>query len=109
MDKVKPLVPITLDKKRNLLLNLNAMVSFEDVTGRNLLQGIAIGDMSTKDLRALLWACLIHEDKELTLEQVGEMIHAGNMTDIFTKLTEAWEAATPEESEAPLAGKSPPG
>lgn len=109
-NKAKPLVSIELDKKRNLLLDLNAMVNFEEATGKNILQGASLDNLSAKDLRALLWACLLHEDKDLTLEQVGEMIHGGNMESIANKLTSAWEVATPEgDKEAPLAVKSPPG
>ena len=110
MNKAKPLVSITLDRKRNLLLDLNAMVSFEEATGKNLLQGITPDNLSAKDLRGLLWACLLHEDKELTLEKVGEMVHSGNMESIATKLSSAWEVAMPEgDKDAPLAPKSPPG
>lgn len=110
MSKVKPLVSITLDKKRSLLLDLNAMVNVEEATGKNLLQGDSLNNLSAKDLRALLWACLLHEDKELTLEQVGGMVHSGNMESIASKLTSAWEVAMPEgDKNAPLAGKPPPG
>ena len=108
-NKAKPLIPIELDKKRNLMLDLNAMVNFEEATGKNVLQGDSLNNLSAKDLRALLWACLLHEDKDLTLDQVGGMIHSGNMEVVASKLTAAWEVAMPEESGAPLAGKPPPG
>ena len=108
-NKAKPLIPIELDKKRNLMLDLNAMVNFEEATGKNVLQGDSLNNLSAKDLRALLWACLLHEDKDLTLEQVGGMIHSGNMEAVANKLTAAWEVAMPEESGDPLAGKPPLG
>jgi len=109
-NKAKPLIPIELDKKRNFLYDLNAMISFEEITGKNTLQGINPADLSAKDFRALVWACLIHEDKELTLEQVGAMFHSRNMDEMANRLSAALEAAIPEgDKDAPLAGKPPPG
>lgn len=102
--KAKPAVPITFDKERHLLLDLNAMVSFQEATGKNLFSDELLKDLSPIDLRALLWACLIHEDDSLTLKQVGAWIHTGNMKEIAGKLTTAWSEAIPEgESAGPLA------
>lgn len=107
MSQIKPAVTITLDKKRHLLLNINAMVAFEDATGKNMLQGANLDNFSAKDFRALLWACLIHEDRDLTLENVGAMIDTSNMTEVVGKLTEAWNLAMPEAKEADPLAKSP--
>lgn len=111
--KVNPEVPIVLDKERHLLFDLNAMVAFEDVTGKNLFKrGISAAlakNMSPTDLRTLLWACLIHEDETLTLKQVGGWVHFGNMLAIAAKVSEAFSVALPEgssEDKRPLA-KSP--
>jgi hypothetical protein len=111
MDKVKPLIPIVLDKERHLLLNLNAMCAFEEVTGKNMLQQETMRELSAKDLRAMLWACLLHEDEALKLEDVGAMIHAGNMEEISDKLAATWGAAMPEtkEGESPLVETSQAG
>ncbi len=95
-DKVKPAVSITLDKERHLLMNLNAMVSFEEATGKSLFQGIDPKGMTAKDFRALLWACLLHEDESLELKDVGKMIHAGDMGELSGKIAQAWEVASPE-------------
>jgi len=113
--KVNPKVPIQLDKKRHLLFNLNAMVAFQEATGKNLFsrqvaESLA-QEMNPADLRAMLWACLLHEDSELTLEQVGSWINPNNMTEIATTLIEAWETASPESEgetdDAPLPANSP--
>ena len=97
--KAKPAVTIELDKERHLLLDLNAMITFQETTGKNLFSadtGKTLSkNMSPADLRALLWACLIHEDEKLTLEQVGSWIHTGNITDIATRLSETWNQAMP--------------
>jgi len=98
--KVRPSVTISLDKERHLLLDLNAMVSFQEATGKNLFkESVAKAlarDMSPMDLRALLWACLLHEDEALTLKQVGSWIHAGNTAEISAGIMEAWSKAIPE-------------
>lgn len=105
-NKVIPSIPIELDKKRRFLYDLNAMIAFEEVTGKNTLQGLDPGKLSAKDFRALVWSCLLHEDKELTLEQVGAMFHSGNMDKMISRLSAALEAAMPEEDkDAPLVRK----
>lgn len=95
-DKVKPKIPIVLDKQRHLLMDLNAMVSFEDATGKSIFQGIDPKGMTAKDFRALLWSCLLHEDESLKIKDVGRMIHAGNMGELAAKIAQAWEVASPE-------------
>lgn len=96
--KTNPGVKVTLDKERTLLLNLNAMVSFEEVTGVSLMKGtFKSSNMTPKDLRAMLWACLVHEDDTLTLEQVGSLVTVGNLMEITAKLNEAFEVAMPEK------------
>ena len=111
--KVKPEVKITLDKERTLRFDLNAMVEFEEVTGKSLLSGkFKSGKMTPRDLRVMLWACLMHEDESLTEKQVGSWVTVHNMKEISDKLNEAFEVAMPEseaKEEAPLVGKPPLG
>lgn len=107
-DKMTPAVTITLDKERHLLLTLSAMIAFKKETGKDLMNPEVVKQISEhmelEDLRALLWASLRHEDKNLTIEQVGDMLHIGNMKDVAAKLGEAWSSALPEaKKEAPLA------
>ena len=92
-------VIIDLDKPRSLRFDLNSMAAYEDATGKS---AFAIGDnISATSIRALLWACLIHEDDTLTIEQVGRLIHTGNMQDITTKINKLVQTSTDtgEESE----------
>ena len=113
VNKTRPSVKITLDKDRTLLFNLNAMVSFEEATGKNLMDGTFDSkDMSLRDLRAILWACLIHEDETLTEREVGSFITPDNMIRVTSVLKEAFEVAMPEsegKKEGPLAKKPPNG
>jgi hypothetical protein len=100
------LVPIELDKTRHLLLDLNAMCFFEKATNKSLWE---VGEkFSATDLRALLWACLIHEDKMLTTNDVGNLIHPGNMKQVSEVLMKAYAGAMPEvkeKKESPLPEK----
>ena len=110
-NKAKPGVRITLDKERTLLFDLNAMVAFEEAAGKGLFDGsFDYNDMSLKEIRAMLWVCLLHEDDSLTVKQVGSWVTVSNMVKITSQLTKAFEVAMPEsegEETAPLA-KIPP-
>lgn len=96
-NKVKPEVQITLDKERTLKFDLNAMVTFEEATGKSLMKGqLKSEDMGPRDVRVLLWACLLHEDETLTERQVGSWITVDNLMAVVEKLNEAFEVAMPE-------------
>lgn len=91
-------VTINLDKPRNLRFDLNAMSAYEEVTGKSAFN---IGDdISAKSIRALLWASLIHEDDQLTLDDVGSMIHTGNMAEITSKINQLVQTSTKTDEEA---------
>lgn len=60
-------------KERLVRLGTNACVLFEEVTKKSLFDVLS-GDVQIRDVRALLWAGLLHENKKLTLEEVGDMI-----------------------------------
>ena len=111
-NKAQPKIPITLDKKRHLLFDLNAMVAFEEQTGINIMSPNAqlrlADNMTPKQLRAFLWSCLLHEDETLTLHDVGKMLNGSNVEDIAARLNAASDVAAPEvepagEGESPLA------
>lgn len=68
----KNMVQINLDKERNLYFNLNSLELIEELTGKSI-DKISEG-MDMKMLKAIVYAGLVHEDKELTVEAVGEMI-----------------------------------
>jgi hypothetical protein len=93
---MKP-IAIQLDKKRNLFLDMNAMAEFEEVTGTSFFE---LGENFTaKKMRALLWACLIDDDPNLTLKDVGKMINASNMKEIENALSSATTKFNGEPSE----------
>jgi len=104
--KASPKVSIELDKPRTLWLNFNAMALFEKETGKHAFK--ALGDPSASDLRALVWACLVHEDKELTLDMVGETMDLTTVEYVMGKIMEAWQVALPDKK-GKKAGNLPSG
>ena len=67
-------VKLVLDKERHLRLTLRGMLAYEKESGKNLLKGFRISDLGLKDIAALLWACLLSEDKELTADEVLDLV-----------------------------------
>lgn len=90
------LIPIDLDRRRHLKLDLNALVLLEEYSGKDLTGGEQWNARGARDLRYFLWACLQHEEPGLTLEQVGSLIHVGNLGYVSEQLAKAWRAAMPE-------------
>lgn len=84
MAKEKKIVTLELDKERHLWFNLNALITVEKETGVKLSE-LSDG-MGLDVLRAMLFAGLKWEDKDLTLEYVGELIDFENMQEIMDKL-----------------------
>jgi hypothetical protein len=108
MSKTNPVVTIELGGKlRHLKLTLNAMVSFEEVTGKSIMGADtkSVISMGATGLRALIWVCLLHEEPELKIEEVGSWIDTGNVTDIAEQLGKAINEAMPEVGE--VADKDP--
>lgn len=95
-DKAVPVVQINLDKPRNMKFNLRAMMEFEKATGKNVFKEDIWEDMSATDIVYLLWATLKHEDENLTVDDVAEMVHFGNMEEITEKLTKAFGMSLPD-------------
>jgi len=112
MSKTKPNVSIKLDKVRHLRLDLNAMSAYEEATGKSMFKGIDLENMGATELRALLWACLIHEDEKLTLKQVGSFITTENMNEVSTNIAAAFSDAMPDsdgKQKDPLPANPPAG
>jgi len=96
-------VDIELDKPRRLRYDLNALCELEDRFNKPIMELLKdVGqNMSIKLVRTLVWAGLIHEDKDLTEAQVGEMIDLSNIIEVQEKLTEALSTS--------FSGKNPKG
>ena len=57
--------------------------------------------------RVLLWACLRREDKELTLEKVGDLLDLMPLPDVSLKLQEVLNNSVPVKSEEKAADETP--
>lgn len=107
LDPTLPDVVLTLGGvDRHLVYDHNAIVVAEKLTGINLFKSI-LGDVDATQLRALLFASLIHEDPDLTLEDVGGMIRPYNVGTIHSAILAAWlGSVVGEDKESEPASKS---
>jgi hypothetical protein len=89
---------IELDKMRTLRFDFNAMADFEDVYGKSLMEILATGAISFSAIRALLWAGLKHEDRQLAAAgpaRAGEIAQdwmeksGGDAADLTKMVTDA--------------------
>ena len=98
-------IPIQLDKQRHLRFDFNALCALEDELGLSIakLGNIVAGSVGLKDLRAIVWAGLIHEDESLTVKDVGNFLEIefrlGKIAEIGDKIRQAFEIAFPAEKE----------
>lgn len=86
-------VPIKLDRLRHLKIDFNALATIEKAGGRSIITPESWQQMGIKDVRTMLRASLQHEDPALTDQQVGRLIHTGNMKTVVEKMGEAWKLA----------------
>ena len=86
---------------RHLRYDFNAFVALEEELGIPISEigDKVAGSVGFKDMRAIVWAGLIHEDKKLTLSDVGNMLEPSNLAEIAEKVGEALVAAFPEPGE----------
>lgn len=62
------------DRKRSLRFDINALADFEQETGMGFAQ-LMQQKATFAAARALIWAGLKHEDRMLTIEQVGRLLN----------------------------------
>jgi hypothetical protein len=80
-------VSVMLDKERTLRLTHNNIIKAERELGFPLLQ---LSDkFGFEAVRALVWAGLLHEDKDLTPDDAGDLMDLGDFEDISEKVSEA--------------------
>lgn len=89
MAKQRKMVKIELDKERNLYFTLNSLEIIEELTGKTI-DKLSEG-MSVSMLKAVVYAGLVHEDKSLTVEAVGEMIGFEDIKRVSEAIGEAFE------------------
>jgi len=90
---------VVLDRPRHLFVDLNALEKAEELTGKNMLDIRSWPNLTAKDWKALIWACLLRQDDEVTLELVGACVHPGNLKYVQDKVYEAVKNSMPEQEE----------
>jgi Phage tail tube protein, GTA-gp10 len=76
-------------KEVSLRYDLNALVELEEKMGVPLSE---MGEMkiTIRNVRAMLWAGLIHENEELTEKEVGGLVDMQNMEEVQVAISEAF-------------------
>jgi hypothetical protein len=73
--QVLPTVEIELGgKTRRLVFDFNAQAAFEKVTGVSVFDNKAMRT-SSRIVRALLWAQLLHFDEDVSFDEFGEIVN----------------------------------
>jgi Fe-S-cluster formation regulator IscX/YfhJ len=89
--KQRGYVPVKLDKQRKFKFGMNAFCALEE-KGHDL-AAMERDGVKFKDIRAMVWAGLLHEfkdDPEWTEEAAGDLVdQAENMQDVFKAVSEA--------------------
>jgi hypothetical protein len=89
-DPTLPDVKLEVDGEvYQLSYDFNAIVRAEQATGINLLNNV-LGDIGAASLRGLLWAALLKDHPELTLEQAGSLIRPSNIGEVRKAIVIAW-------------------
>ncbi|MGG4390487.1 hypothetical protein ABEU97_20345 [Priestia megaterium] len=93
-------VEITLDKVRKLAFPLMSLIRLKKE------HGIELKDLQDKEkaqdietILTIIWAGLIHEDKELSLEDLGYMIDITELPEISEKLTSIFNEMNAKNSQ----------
>ena len=90
-------VPIMLDKERHLKLTLWGARQFKKETGINIMKAWDTELLMDPDILAdFLWACLIHEDETLTIDDVSRMIDFIDIPTISMLMTSALTKGLPD-------------
>jgi hypothetical protein len=86
-------IPIKLDKMRNFRYGMKAISLMEKKLGKPAAK-INFEEMTMEEIATVIWAGLVHEDKDLTPDKVMELIddHA-DMTTVITVAGDALAAA----------------
>lgn len=110
-------VPVTLDKPRHLLFDFNTFADAEMPLGVSLIRHPEMLDKiltSFAGIRALMWAGLLEEDPDLTIRDVGRLIHVrlaagGTLQDLARAVEQAVKASWPQAAAAEAEAETDPG
>lgn len=102
--------PIKLDKVRNFRYGMRAIDLIEKKYGKPIMEidGISDGKITMEDYATLMWAGLVHEDKELTPERVMDLVDEySNIREVSKVMWKALnDAFRADEEETETEGKN---
>lgn len=99
-ESMAEMVPIELDKPRNIVLGIEAFVAIEEkLPGVNTLDLSFWKTMSATRARVVLWAGLLDESPDLKFEDMKNVLKGQDLGPIVQKLLKAYGLATPERKE----------
>ena len=100
LDPTLPDVELVINGKTyQLCYDHNAIVQAEKATGINLLES-AFRIQSAEALRGMLWASVLKQNPDLTIEEVGTWLNPRNFLTVREALLAAWFGSVPEPKEA---------
>lgn len=82
----------------HLAYDFNAIIKAEKETGVNLLSS-AVGEINATSLRGLLWASLLPENPEMTIDQAGKLVKPWNIPTIRQAIVTAWFGSVKDQGE----------
>lgn len=94
-------ITLTDGVERTIKFTLNALAELEDRYGSVDEAFKQLDNNSIKAVRCILWAGLIHEDPELTEQQVGNLIDIQYMQELMASLNDAFESDMPVAEKLP--------
>lgn len=81
-------VAITLDKPRYLRYKANSLKALEKELNIKITK-LDVNSLGITEMIAMLWAGLIHEQSDLTLNQAGDLLDEGEIGEVMKKCGEA--------------------
>jgi hypothetical protein len=91
-------VEIVLDKKRTFRFESNSLAKLDGALGFPFTR-INNENAGGEVIRAMVWAALLHELPELTLEEAGKLMDHRKYTFVLRKVFEAFSLALEDEDE----------
>jgi len=85
--------PVELDKVRNFRYGMKAISTIEKKFKKPISK-VDFENMTMEEIATIIWAGLVHEDKNLTVEKVMDLIdEKGNLQQVMQVVSEAMNAA----------------
>jgi hypothetical protein len=78
-----------------LAYDFNAVCQAEKATGINLLSSV-VGEITASSLRGLLWASVLKDRPDITIDEVGALIRPTNIATIREAVVSCWFGSVPD-------------